>query len=362
MHRRALIAVSALLPTGLAACGATVAHSVSSTSTTSPRTPSTAATQASAPVRPGSLAVGPNGDLYVADQVRNQILERLPDGTFVVVAGNGKPGFSGDDGPALNAELNDPGGMAFAKNGDLYFADQDNDRVRRISPSGTITTVLGSGRPIVSNRGEVVRDGMSALKAVVRPNDVAFSPSGQLYGSTEQYVLRLDANRTVSIVAGTNNPKSRSGIGGPADTAVIPGPTGIAFDSRSNLYVFEFDGKTVSLITPSGKLTQPFAPQSIYCHGPSGLATAPNGTVFAMGEMSVVRLSPSGQETTIASFVPGVLEGIRGFSPNGIAIGSNGTIYLDTYVGNGFTDRSAIISMSESGTASQVLWEAPTSR
>jgi sugar lactone lactonase YvrE len=313
------------------------------------------------PIRPTSLAVGPNGNLYVADPSRNQILERLPDGTFVTVAGTGQAGFSGDGGPALAAKLNDPGGMAFGSNGTLCFADQGNGRVRAISPSGTIKTVLGNGRPTKSQRGEVVTDGTAALAAAVTPNDVAFGPDRRLYVSTGQYVLRLDANRTVSVVAGTDTPsKSAGAVGGPASAASIGGPYGIAFDSQGNLYIFEFDDKTILLVTPSGELTQPFANQSIYSHGPAGLVTAPDGEVFAMGELSVVRLAPTGQQTTIATFYPGLFDGIRGFSPNGIAIGPDGTIYLDTYYGNGFADRSAIVSMSENGESSQVLWGAPT--
>jgi hypothetical protein len=78
------------------------------------------------PKTPGSLAVGHSGVLYVADDTRHQILERLPDGRFRIVAGNGTAGFSGDGGPAVDAEIDDPGGMAVAPDGTLYFADDVN--------------------------------------------------------------------------------------------------------------------------------------------------------------------------------------------------------------------------------------------
>ena len=111
----------------------------SSTTSTAPTstTTTTLASSAVVPQRPTALAVGPNGNLYIADQTRNQILERLADGTFVVVAGSGQAGYMGDGGsPATAAKIDRPGGMVFAADGTLYFADEGNQRVRAISPSG----------------------------------------------------------------------------------------------------------------------------------------------------------------------------------------------------------------------------------
>jgi serine/threonine-protein kinase len=84
------------------------------------------------PKRPGSLAVGPDGGLYVADDVRNQILE-LRKGRFRVAVGNGKVGFSGDGGPAMHAAINHPEGLTF-HDGTLYFADAGNGRIRAVAP------------------------------------------------------------------------------------------------------------------------------------------------------------------------------------------------------------------------------------
>ena len=85
-----------------------------------------------------------NGDLYIADGSLND-LGRLSSGTFRVIAGNGKVGFSGDGGPAVEAELDDPQGIVAGPNGTIDFADSGNNRVRSISPNGTITTVAGDG-------------------------------------------------------------------------------------------------------------------------------------------------------------------------------------------------------------------------
>ena len=308
-------------------------------------------------MRPTALAVGPNGNLYIADQTRNQILARRPDGTFVVVAGSGEAGYSGDGAPAQGAEMNRPGGMAFAPDGKLFFADEGNQRVRAISPSGIITTVVGTGTaPPISG---FVSDGTPALHANLTPNDVAFGPGGHLYITTGEQVLRLNADGTLSVVVGTDSPNQGiDGVGGQATSASADGVDGLAFDLAGNLYFFGFDTKTVFVVQPSGVLTEPFGQQSIYPRGDAGLVTAPDGGVIAMDELSVVRLSPTSDKPIIA-FYPGLFHGIRGFSPNGIAVGSDGTIYVDSFYGNGYTDRTAIASISLDGTSSQVLWEAP---
>lgn len=324
--------------------------SASSTTTTPTTAPSSTATttlgtSALAPQRPTALAIGPDGNLYVADQTRDQILQRLPDGTFMVVAGAGREGYAGDGGPAVKAELDRPDGMAFAADGTLYFADEGNGRVRAITPNGNITTVVGSGGSTTSG---VVSDGTPALHADVQPNDVALGPGGQLYISTGEQVLRLNADGTLAVIVGPNS----------LDEATADGVDGVAFDAAGNLYFFGFGSKTVFVVQPSGALTEPYGEQTIYPHGDGGLATSPNGEVIVMGEQSVVRLLPTSQQPII-SFYPGLFDGIRGFSPNGVAVGPDGTIYVDTYYGNGFTDRSAIISISPNGVSSQVLWEAP---
>lgn len=330
-----------------------------SSTTTTQATTTTTTTPISlsvVPERPTALAADRNGNLYIADQTRDEILERLPDGTFLVVAGTGHAGFSGDGGPAVRADIDRPGGMAFAPDGTLYFADQGNNRVRAIAPNGTITTVVGTGTAPV---GGVAENGTPALDAGVGPNDVAFSPSGQLYITTGQQVLRLDADGTLSIVVGQSGiDQGINGVGGPAVSASADGADGLAFDAAGNLYFFGFNTKTVFLVGPSGVLTEPYGPQSIYPRGDGGLVTAPGGGVIAMDELGIVRLTPT-SDHTIASFATGLFNGIRGFSPNGVAVGPDGSIYVDTFYGNGYTDRTAIASITPNGSSSQVLWEAP---
>jgi sugar lactone lactonase YvrE len=309
------------------------------------------------PLRPTALAVSPNGNLYIADQSRNQILARLPDGRFSVVAGTGIAGHAGDGGPAVDAQLQQPSGMAFAADGTLFFADQGNGRVRAISPSGTITTVMGDGQQ--QGRGGFIASGTPALAASpLNVYTVTIAPDGRLYVATGQQVLGVNPDGTLTvIVGGDNSCGGLCGLGGPAAKGSADGVDGLAFDHSGNLWLFGFNTKSVLVVTPSGTLTAPPGDQNIYPRGNAGLATAPDGSVIAMNEVSTVRLAPSG-DTPIVSFYPVTFHGIRGFSPNGLAVGPDGTIYVDTYYGNGFADRTALASISPNGSTSQILWES----
>lgn len=313
------------------------------------------------PERPESLVVGPDGNLFIADDASDRIVERLDNGTFSIVAGDGKAGFSGDGGPAVDAKLDNPGGMAFGAGGTLYFADQGNGRVRAVSPQGVIYTVAGDG----SRAGNgYVADGTPALDAAFAPNDVAIGPRGRLCMTTFAQVLCLQPNGTLDYVVGGDDPGqgvSGDGLGGPAANASSEGAEGLAFDSAGDLYFFGFEDKTWLVVTPDGTITAPAGTQDIYPRGPGGFATAPDGDVWVMSELKVEMLTPTGVEqsfdfpaTASTSF-----HGVRGFSPDGIAIGRDGTIYVDTFDGNGFAEKTAIAAIDPSTGASKILWEAP---
>jgi sugar lactone lactonase YvrE len=313
-----------------------------------PRIPLAAATQ---PERPGSLAIGTNGNLYIADDIRNQILERETNGTFHVVVGNGISGFSGDGGPATSAQLNDPGGITFGPDGTLYIADSGNGRIRAVSPPGTISTIAGNG-----TQTGWVTDGTPALAASLSPMAMTFGPDGEMYVAAQSEVLRLGPDGTFTRVLGVENGPypSNLGAGEPAVDAPADGANGLAFDSAGDLFVAGSNNKSILMVNPAGILR---LIGSAYPRGTGGLVTAPDGSVLAMGELSVLRLSPQGMQPVVAFPTTSrtTYLGITGFSPDGIAIGSDGTIYLDTFYGNGFADTSALAAISPQGGPS-LLW------
>lgn len=304
------------------------------------------------PSRPEALAVGPDGNLYLADNIRNQVLERRPDGTFRVVAGNGAVGFSGDGGPATKAELDDPASITFGPGGTLYIADYGNGRIRAVSPAGIISTVAGGGQ------GEWVTDGTPALDAGLLPSALTFGPDGLMYVASGNEILRLGTDGTFTRVVGNPNGSEEGlyGVGGPAVDASADGPNGVAFDKAGNLYIAGSNTKTVLMVNSQGTLS---VIGSSYPRGDGGLVTAPDGRVLAMDELEVLELTPEG-ERTIASFPRTDRTsylGVTGFSPDGIAVAPNGAIYLDTFYGNGYADKSAVVYIAPSGHAS-LLWTA----
>jgi hypothetical protein len=307
-----------------------------------------------APVRPSSLAIGPNKNLYIADDMRNQVLERLPDGTFEPVAGSGVVGFSGDGGPARSAELNYPSGITFGPDGTLFIADYGNGRIRAVSSAGIITTIAGNG-----GQGAWVFDGTPALEASLTPTAMAFGPEAVMYVADDQEVLRLEPNGTFTRVLGenTNEYAGVYGIGGPARSASADGANGVAMDTLGNIYVSGSNTKAILMVDSHGIV---HFLGGLYPRGPGGLVTAPDGSVVAMDELAVVGLSPQGIKNLVSFPTTDKVSylGITGFSPNGIAVAPGGTIYLDTFYGNGFADKSALIMIPAPGSGSpSLLWE-----
>ncbi len=362
-RRRRWIAVAVVIavPVGLAGAvvGLTSGHSDSRHPSARPGhahrvTPAGPTSTGTAPQRPSSLAVGPNKNLYMADLTRNQVLERLPDGTFVPVAGSGTVGFSGDGGPATRAQLNSPWGITFGPDGTLYIADYGNGRIRAVSSSGIITTIAGTGAP-----GAWVADGTPALEASLDPAAMAFGPDALMYVADDQEVLRLEPDRTFTRVLGENANQDAGlfGIGGPARSASADGANGVAIDTSGNIYVAGSNTKAVLMVDPGGIV---HFLGDLYPRGPGGMVTAPDGSVVAMDALAVVGLSPEGIKTLISFPTTNRVSylGITGFSPDGIALAPGGTTYLDTFAGNGYADKSALVMIPARGAGSpSLLWE-----
>jgi len=123
----------------------------------------------------GGLAIDVQGNLFIADTYNHRIRKVCAAGTISTVAGSGRSGYSGDSGPGVNATLNTPQGLAFDKDGNLLIADQTNDRIRKLTPGGILTTIAGTGRR------DFKGDGGPAISAAFRaPNDVLVDPQGNI--------------------------------------------------------------------------------------------------------------------------------------------------------------------------------------
>ena len=179
------------------------------------------------------LAADPAGNIYLADQNNNAVRKVDTNGVITTFAGTGISGFSGDGGPATQAQLNGPLGVCVAPSGGIYVMDEGNGRVREVSTSGIITTVAGNGSTVSSGDGGPATDA-----GFVIPIRCAVDNSGNLFIVDQgAFVIReVDGNGIISTYAGTGE-QGFAGDGGPATEAVFNNPTADAVDAAGNLYV-----------------------------------------------------------------------------------------------------------------------------
>ncbi len=196
--------------------------------------------------RPAGVAVDGSGNLFIADTNNHRIRKVDAEGTITTVAGTSGQGFSGDSGPATAAQLNGPNGVAVDGFGNLYIADTNNHRIRKVGADGTITTVAGTGTAVFSG------DGRPATAAQLNgPNGVAVDSSGNLYiaDTNNHRIRKVDTRRTITTVAGTGT-AGFSGDSGPATDARLNGPNGVAVDGFGNLFIADTNNHRIRLLTP----------------------------------------------------------------------------------------------------------------
>jgi uncharacterized protein (TIGR03437 family) len=173
-------------------------------------------------VQPEAVAVDSSGNLYVADSQGRRIVQYTNAGVYTTIAGNGYSGFSGDNGPAPNAALYDPMGLAVDAAGNVYIADTFNCRIRKVTPSGIITTIAGNGSLYFSG------DGGPAIQASMHfPHGVAVDPSGNVY-------ITDTVNAVVRELQGTLPVVSTNGVVNAASfaTRISPGALATVFGSN----------------------------------------------------------------------------------------------------------------------------------
>jgi len=298
---------------------------------------------------PTGVAVDGSGNLFIADMNNNAIRKvTAAAGIITTVAGNGAQGDSGDRGPAIKASLNTPRGVAVDGHGNFYIADFGNDAIREVAvTTGIITTVAGNHTAGYSGDG-----GPANNAQLASPNHVGVDGSGNLYiADSETNVIRKVAAATDIIVTVAGSDVSGyAGDGGPATSARLNSPFGVAVDGSGNLYIADYDNNAVRKVAAATGVITTVAGNgaagysgdggpatSAKLYGPAGVAADGSGNFYIAdaGNNVIRRVAVTGIISTVAG------NGTLGYSsdggpatsaamigPTGVAVDGSGNLYI----------------------------------
>ena len=285
-------------------------------------------------VRPTALALGPRGEIYIAEGNRVRIVE--PNGRIATLAGTGDPGYGGDGGLARHALLNTPQGLAVDSAGRVYVADTLSNRVRRVDPDGTIRTVAGAGESGYSGDGKQAIDALLNLPTGLA---IGFGDSLLIADTGNNVVRQLGIDGTIRTVAGTGEAGYR-GDGGPAEYALLHTPGGLAFDNEGNLYIADGLNQRIRRVDVKGEIAT-VAGTGIAAYGGDGgaaifaelhLATNPlegMGQGIAVNPAGDVLIADALNHRLRRLDVGGVMDTLSQLkSPLGVAVDAHGVVYV----------------------------------
>jgi sugar lactone lactonase YvrE len=291
---------------------------------------------------PSGVVIDGIGNVYVGDYGNNRIRKITQDGVVSTVAGNGNPSkqkskASKGETVGTKADFNKPVGLAVDKGGNIYVADACNHLIRKITPAGVVTTLAGSGKPDFA-------DGKGGGARFCSPRGVAVDESGNVFvaDSKNNRIRKITATGNVTTFAG-------SGIEGHADglgkEASFNKPHGVAIDGSGNVYVSDRFNHSIRKISPSGTVTTlagsgkpEFADgqgKEASFNQPHGIAVDEIGTVYVADTFNhrIRKIGPSGYVTTlVGSGNPGSEDGYGSAAsfnnPDALAIDGSGNVYV----------------------------------
>ena len=290
--------------------------------------------------QPTGVAVDTAGNIYVADLPNYRVRKISPSGIISVFAGTGY-GFSGDDGQATDAELGNPAGVALDRAGNVYIADRDNSRIRKVNTAGIISTFAGDGTFGFGGDGGQATDAQLNL-----PWNVATDNSGNVYivDQLNQRIRKVSPDGIITTIAGSGSYGGGSGgfggDGGPATSALLNYPYAVVVDPTGNIFIGDENNHRVRKVATTGIITTVAGTGATGATGDGGPATNAavsgqgltmdaSGNLFISNGISVRKVNTSGIISTYAG-------GTSGFSGDGgpatdASFGSTMGIAIDRY-------------------------------
>ena len=332
-----------------------------------------AATSAELNTPGGVVTTDASGNVYIPDYGNNRI-RKVASGTGIIstFAGNGKAGYSGDGGVATSAELDAPAGVAVDASGNVYIADNGNDRIRMVAAgTGIITTIAGNGTTAYSGDG-----GAATLAGLDVYYGVAVDASGNVYiaDNGNDRIRKVAASTgIISTIAG-NGTAGYSGDGGAATSAKLDGPTGVAVDTSGNVYIADKSNNRIRKVAAGTGIISTIAGNGTAGYsGDGGTATSAKlnnpGTVvvdvsgnvyIADNENNRIRMVAAG--TGIISTIAG--NGTAGYSgdggaatlaelndPDAVAVDAYSNVYITDKVNNRIRKLTAAVAVTTAGNA-----------
>ncbi|HLH17388.1 MAG TPA: hypothetical protein VKX45_09225 [Bryobacteraceae bacterium] len=313
--------------------------------------PATPAAAASTSIgQPRRATSDSKGNIYFS--AGNSVFLMTSGGTLTLVAGNSRPGFSGDGGPAVNAQLNAPQGLALDGAGNLYIADSRNNRVRIVTPDGTINTFAGNGQVSPGGGPSNYGDGGPAVSALLHlPSGVAVDSSGNVYiaDTADNTIRQVTTDGVIHTFAGDSFPSFR-GDGGSPTAAELYNPADVAVDSSGNVYIADTANQRIRKVTPGNNQINTIAGTGVLSStgdngaatsaavmAPMGLALDSSGNLYFVenGDSKIRKIDTKGNITTVAG------NGTAGFGgdgstatsamlnfPTGLALDPSGNLYV----------------------------------
>jgi len=274
-------------------------------------------------IQPGGIVFDPAGNAYISDFGHNKIRKVNGAGIISTYAGNGLPGYSGDGGPASAASFDGPVNLALDAAGNLYVADLNNNAIRKVSPSGTVTTFAGDGT--IGYGG----DGGPATNAqLYKASGLAVDASNNVYIAdyANNVIRKVNTAGIISTVAGTGAGGS-TGDGGPATDATLFQAWGVCLDAAGNLYIAVASNHNIRKVNTSGIIstiagtgTPGFSGDgspatAAEFNNPPGVAVDATGNVYIADQFNnrVRKINSAGIVSTIAG------TGVAGYNGDNIA-------------------------------------------